>query len=213
MTLYDELEVEKTATPDEIKKAYRKKSKQVHPDHNPDDPKAAEKFGELTKAYDILIDEEKRKRYDAGEDPDAMRNMKTPRDMAVHAVMRLFSSLLEQVDEKHTDVFMVMREAISGNIINFKKEIKKVDRQVEKFQSVMKRISHKKKSQENIFIQSLEAQIRAVEGGKSQFEEQIKIAEIALSIIDDYKYQVDEEMPTGFGQELNSRFTIGGLWR
>lgn len=211
MTLYEELEVEKTATPDEIKKAYRKKSKKVHPDHNPDDPKAAEKFGELTKAYDILIDEEKRKRYDAGEDPDAMGSMKTPRDMAVHAVMGLFSQVIEQVDEKHTDIFSVMKEMVHTNILKFKGEISRGENQIRKYRSVMKRISNKKK-QENVFVQSLEAQIRSVEGGKAQFEEQIKIAEIALSIIDDYKYQVDEEMPTGFGQPLN-RFTIGGLWR
>ncbi|NKE69842.1 J domain-containing protein [Nitrospiraceae bacterium HYJII51-Mn-bac16s-1-B09] len=211
MTLYEELEVEKTATPEEIKKAYRKKSKQVHPDHNPDDPKAAEKFGELTKAYDILIDEEKRKRYDAGEDPDAMRNMKTPRDMAVHAVMNLFSQVIEQVDENHTDIFSVMKERVHNNISKFKGEIKRGENQIRKYQSAMKRISHKKKSQENIFIQSLEAQIRSVEGGKAQFEEQIKIAEIALTIIDDYKYQVDEDLPT-YGQPMN-RFTIGGIWR
>lgn len=191
-TLYEELEVEKTATPDEIKKAYRKKSKKVHPDHNPDDPEAAEKFGALTRAYDILMDEDKRKRYDAGENPDTMGSMKTPRDMAVHAVINLFHSVLDQVDEGGTDVFMVMKEAISGNVLNFKKEIKKFDRQIDKLQSVTKRISHKKKSHENIFIQSIEAQIRGIEGDKKQVEDQVKIAEISLEIVNDYEYAVDK---------------------
>jgi molecular chaperone DnaJ len=61
---YEILEVSKTATPEEIKKAYRKKAIQYHPDKNPDDKAAEEKFKEAAEAYEILGNEEKRKRYD-----------------------------------------------------------------------------------------------------------------------------------------------------
>lgn len=211
MTLYEELEVEKTATPNEIKKAYRKKSKKVHPDHNPDDPEAAEKFGALTRAYDILMDEEKRKRYDAGEDPEKMGEMKTPRDMAVHAVIGLFHSVLDQVDTNSTNVFMVMREAIGGSILNFKKEIRKIDRQIDKLQAVAKRISHKKKSHENIFIQSIEAQIRGIEGDKKQVEDQVKIADISLEIVSDYEYRVDKFNPFNPAFQASKTTIRGGF--
>ncbi len=63
---YDVLGVKKTASQDEIKKAYRKLARKYHPDANPNDPKAEEKFKEVSSAYEVLSDAEKRKKYDAG---------------------------------------------------------------------------------------------------------------------------------------------------
>src|SRR5215208_6889457 len=64
-TLYDTLGVSKSASPDEIKKAYRKLAREHHPDRNPGDAAAEAKFKEVQGAYDILADAEKRKQYDA----------------------------------------------------------------------------------------------------------------------------------------------------
>lgn len=61
---YDILSVPRTASADEIKKAHRKLVRQYHPDLNKTDPKAAEKFGEIQQAYDVLSDDLKRKKYD-----------------------------------------------------------------------------------------------------------------------------------------------------
>lgn len=61
---YEVLEVTKTATFEEIKKAYRKKAIQYHPDKNPDNKEAEEKFKEAAEAYEILSDEQKRAKYD-----------------------------------------------------------------------------------------------------------------------------------------------------
>ena len=58
------LGVSKTATAEEIKKAYRKKAIQYHPDKNPGDATAEEKFKEAAEAYEVLSDENKRARYD-----------------------------------------------------------------------------------------------------------------------------------------------------
>lgn len=61
---YEILEVSKNATDEEIKKAYRKKAIQYHPDKNPDDKAAEDKFKEAAEAYEVLRDPQKRSRYD-----------------------------------------------------------------------------------------------------------------------------------------------------
>ena len=63
---YADLGVSRTATADEIKKAYRKLAFKYHPDQNPGDKVAEEKFKKITAAYDVLGDEEKRRQYDNG---------------------------------------------------------------------------------------------------------------------------------------------------
>ena len=66
MNPYQVLGVDKKASPEEIKKAYRKLARRHHPDRNPDDPKAEERFKEIQSAYDIVGDPDKRKEFDRG---------------------------------------------------------------------------------------------------------------------------------------------------
>ena len=67
MDLYQRLGIKRGASEEEIKKAYRSLAKQLHPDRNTDNPKAAERFAQVTHAYDLLSDKDKRARYDRGE--------------------------------------------------------------------------------------------------------------------------------------------------
>jgi DnaJ-class molecular chaperone len=65
--LYSQLGVKRDAGEAEIKKAYRKLAKELHPDKNKNNPTASERFSKVTQAYDILSDKDKRARYDRGE--------------------------------------------------------------------------------------------------------------------------------------------------
>jgi DnaJ-class molecular chaperone len=64
---YVTLGVQRSASEADIKKAYRKLAKELHPDRNKDNPKAAERFSQVTTAYDLLTDKDKRARFDRGE--------------------------------------------------------------------------------------------------------------------------------------------------
>jgi molecular chaperone DnaJ len=68
---YKTLGVDKKATPEEIKKAYRKLARTYHPDRNPNDKDAEARFKEISQAHDVLGDPEKRKQYDSGSGPFA----------------------------------------------------------------------------------------------------------------------------------------------
>jgi DnaJ-class molecular chaperone len=67
LDLYQRLGLKRGASEAEIKKAYRSLAKQLHPDRNKDNPDAAKRFSEVTHAYDLLSDKDKRARYDRGE--------------------------------------------------------------------------------------------------------------------------------------------------
>jgi molecular chaperone DnaJ len=69
--LYKTLGVDKKATPEELKKAYRKLARKYHPDRNPDDEQAEARFKEVSHAYDVLSDPERRTQYDSGTGPFA----------------------------------------------------------------------------------------------------------------------------------------------
>ena len=67
LSYYDILAVDKQADEKQVRQAFRKQARQYHPDLNPGDKAAEEKFKEVAGAYDLLSDADKRKRFDAGE--------------------------------------------------------------------------------------------------------------------------------------------------
>ena len=87
---YATLGVSRTASPEEIQKAYRKLARKYHPDMNPDDATAKKKFQEVQAAFEVLSDAEKRKRYDQfGSDFESVgAGGGGPRGLAIHDQQR-----------------------------------------------------------------------------------------------------------------------------
>ena len=76
---YQELGVARSASADEIRQAFRKLAKQLHPDKNPGDKKSEERFKRVSAAFDVIGDDEKRKKFDRGEiDADGHEQMRAP---------------------------------------------------------------------------------------------------------------------------------------
>src|SRR5579875_404351 len=91
---YEVLEVSKTATVEEIKKAYRKSALKYHPDKNPGDQEAEIRFKECAEAYEVLSDQQKRARYDQyGHEGLRGAGVHDYSSMDVHSVEDLFSQI------------------------------------------------------------------------------------------------------------------------
>lgn len=88
-TYYETLEIDKTATPEEIKKAHKKKAKENHPDSKGN----AEEFIAIQQAYEVLINEDKRKRYDNNE-PEPL----TIEQEAVNFILTIVESVIVNIE-------------------------------------------------------------------------------------------------------------------
>jgi len=107
---YKILEVERTATDDEIKKSYRKLAKKLHPDKNPDNKQSEEKFKEVSEAYNVLSNKEKRTAYD---NPNPFRHTGTN----MHDVWNQFYGEYEipvQGESIRVNLAITLKEAYSG---------------------------------------------------------------------------------------------------
>lgn len=121
---YETLGVSKTATADEIKKAYRKLANKYHPDKNPDDPTTEEKFKTVKRAYEVLSDEQQRAAYDSyGHEQYVNQGSAGPRnsghDAYAEAFRRAFEEQMRQAERQvQMQMNVTLQQAVRGDTVD-----------------------------------------------------------------------------------------------
>ena len=185
MSLYDDLGVPKNADRAAIKRAYRKKAQKLHPDRPHGD---AEKFHAVTRAYHVLYDDALRAYYDQhGSDGTRDRQGDLTRRLAA-----LFIQLIETQDVDHTDIVVLMRQALLDGKEKTKQDIRQAETKIAKFEKVRKRIT-KKGGGDNLFLQMLDGHISQHRRGIEMGNAEIANVDDMLKIIADYQYHADQD--------------------
>jgi len=184
---YKVLGVEKDATPEQIKKAYRKQANEHHPDKN--DGKESEVFTELVEAYICLGDDANRKSYDEGAYTTKTESLE---NKAQRLVIEAFVKGLEHVDEedvKYKNIVDFMKQQIKGIIQTIQKELKKQESTKRKFMEARKRISGKTGMLHDAATVNINQLALLIGKG----EDELEAFQLALTLVDDYEYIVDKQ--------------------
>lgn len=178
MSLYEDLGVSENATSDEIKKAYRAKASQHHPDKGG----KHEDFVVVQKAYEILSDPEKRERYDS----TGKENEGPVPESPLSLVTKLMMELIQQSDVEYTDLVQLAREhlkqqrKLSMNHFSSLKEIRK-GRKV---------ISRLRSPGQNPVVYALQEKRRDILRKYLGMRQARRTIDACLAVLADWKYEV-----------------------
>lgn len=190
--LYEILGVTNLVKKEQIKKAYREKSAKCHPDVGGD----AEEFIQINKAYQILMDDEKRARYDKGETIDNILNPKNNRSFEI--IAHIFCITLDNFDAEDKNIIKIVKQDIKMNINKIEEEIEKRNALKINYEKALKKIKHKDSNNILVQITNSRIQIKIDEIAKLQSEKHH--FDEALKIIKDFNYDIEEIMMIrGFG--------------
>lgn len=155
MSLYETLGITKNATKGEIKRAYRKKAKECHPDIG------GEGFEEVNKAYAVLSDDHKRAQYDA----TGTINDKSPQDEALNELMNLINKYFDAHSTFDKDIIADIKEGVNRIIGDIEDTISKAKRVKNKFEKLKNRVKRKanKKGENNLFNALIQKKIEEID--------------------------------------------------
>lgn len=196
--LYSILGVPRHAVPPEIKLAYKKQANKHHPDKvKPEDrAEATERFQLIQQAYEVLMDEDMRRIYDAGGNP--LQRLATEADQiiesaAIKLATDLFDSISEQCDERMSrkiDIAAVMRQNVDRIINETKGNKRKVLKAVRKQRQIRRRVKSNRLIKDHLH----KKRVGLIEQWQVH-KMQIRIARRVLGLIEDMEYEVDPEPP------------------
>jgi curved DNA-binding protein CbpA len=198
MNLYEQLKVSQTASPEEIQKAYRRLAKNHHPDAGGTD----EAFKEITRAYEILGDPDKRRDYDTYGDPND-RNL----EQEVRAqVTGLLLQIIDEVDVDRTDVVLIAIRSVGLSIRQMKEQqTQLIDR---KNRNV--RARRRLKSDHTFVHDMLDKKIQNIDEAIKAANWKIEQFKAAAKLLEQFKYDLAVAGTIGWG--LNRSWAAIGQW-
>lgn len=203
MNLYQLLGVSNTATTQDIRDAYRKQSKKHHPDANKTDPEAPEAFRRIREAHDVLIDVERRARYDA-----------TGRISVTHvtqeAIERFLGEIVRTVARAHDDPTRTnVREKIVMSLMSTRRgaesNLMEATRKVERATELLNRFMRKKGQGRDFIKVILSEELTEARKGQDLAEDAIELSDKCIEFFMDYDYRIgpEPEGPMSSGPTLS----------
>lgn len=199
---YEVLNVKRNAKREEIKKAFREKAMQHHPDKGGD----TKKFSDVNQAYTILINDESREYYDrTGTEKQSNLSQR-----AMSVIMQIFDGIItsNRIEVlRRCDLVIEIRIKIDAAQQTLNKQVNECNREINKLKDVASRISIE--GDENVLAQICEAKISNAETRITKLKEEIIIGEESLRLLDKCKYKYDvEEQSEGNLQILMNQFRM-----
>jgi curved DNA-binding protein CbpA len=205
MNPYELLGLDQTATDADIKKAYRAKAQDLHPDHGGNDSE----FRAVNEAYKILIDPEKRKRLDAGETAaDISKTVQTEEQKITNFLVNGFFQVINFCNPNAEDLVARLKNLVVKKIAEIKGAVANEESDIAKLELVAGKI--KAAESENIFAAALRSQINDRRRKIETMNGDIRWAEKALKLLDDFSYEIDPALqaPLGMQQALWGRINF-----
>lgn len=221
MTLYQTLRLGRKATADQIKAAYRKAALKHHPDRNPGDEKAAERFQAVKLAYDILSDPARRAKYDAtGEidSPVADNRQAELLKMLSNCLVEVVKGILQQGGRIEAEnVVEHMKQAMKngqGELTKQKRELEKVKKGLT---ATLERITLTEPKEgvekpENFLVGMARAQIAQTEKQIAFLDHHHANLTKGIEFLKDYRYRAEIERVMGWGTAATTAGTVRGFF-
>lgn len=185
--LYDDLGVPKDASPDDIKRAYRKRAKQDHPDAGGD----AERFAKVGRAYMVLSDPERRKRY------DETGHTEPKRDDTLEKIASIIAGKLasimgnERFDWRTRDLGRAIIKEINRDIAEKQAQIAAGRLELKDARELRRRFTYKG-NKTDVIDGILGQRVQGLEHAIDGLKRRVQGLEDARTYVDDYGYQVDQ---------------------
>lgn len=187
--LYKILGVKKSASADEVRKAYRKKAKECHPDMKNGNP---ERFALVKKSYDILSDEERRRKYDATGDETEKQPENTFSD-AMNVVAAMLNAVLQDCANSgksplECDIISLIEGKIRQAVLETEKTARILRNMLDFDKQMSGKFSRKKTAERNFFEDLIQQRIRDLNMQIANTESGLKKLKDAAEEVKDYKY-------------------------